>query len=117
MPFPAAILMALMVGLAVGLLMNCVVAKFSLQPLIVTLATMGSLRGLLYVYSATPKYPLDPLLQKSPWRWLYQAVAGAVSASPRGAGRLVLSKSHDVRPSSLRDRPLIKKPCGLLVWT
>ena len=63
MPFPAAILIALVVGLAVGLLNGSIIARFSLQPFIVTLATMGSLRGLLYVYSATPKYPLDPLFR------------------------------------------------------
>ena len=63
MPFPAAILVALLMGLAVGLLNGFLVAKFRLQPFIVTLATMGSLRGLLYVYSATPKYPIDPLFR------------------------------------------------------
>ena len=63
MPFPAAILIALVVGLVVGLLNGSIIARFSLQPFIVTLATMGSLRGLLYVYSATPKYPLDPLFR------------------------------------------------------
>ena len=50
-------------GLAVGLLNGYLVARFRLQPFIVTLATMGSLRGLLYVYSATPKYPIDPLFR------------------------------------------------------
>jgi ribose/xylose/arabinose/galactoside ABC-type transport system permease subunit len=63
MPFPAAILVALLMGLAVGLLNGFLIARFRLQPFIVTLATMGSLRGLLYVYSATPKYPIDPLFR------------------------------------------------------
>jgi len=63
MPFPAAMVIALLVGLAVGVLNGFIIARFSLQPFIVTLATMGSLRGLLYVYSATPKYPLDPLFR------------------------------------------------------
>ena len=63
MPFPAAIMVALLMGLAVGVLNGFIIAKFRLQPFIVTLATMGSLRGLLYVYSATPKYPLDPLFR------------------------------------------------------
>ena len=63
MPFPLAILVALLMGLSVGLLNGFLVARFKLQPFIVTLATMGSLRGLLYVYSATPKYPIDPLFR------------------------------------------------------
>jgi ribose transport system permease protein len=63
MLFPAAILVALLMGLAVGLLNGFLIARFRLQPFIVTLATMGSLRGLLYVYSATPKYPIDPLFR------------------------------------------------------
>lgn len=63
MPFPLAILVALLMGLTVGLLNGFLVARFKLQPFIVTLATMGSLRGLLYVYSATPKYPIDPLFR------------------------------------------------------
>ena len=60
MPFPLAILVALIMGVVVGLLNGFLIARFRLQPFIVTLATMGSLRGLLYVYSATPKYPIDP---------------------------------------------------------
>jgi ribose transport system permease protein len=63
MPLPFAILVALLMGLTVGLLNGFLVARFKLQPFIVTLATMGSLRGLLYVYSATPKYPIDPLFR------------------------------------------------------
>jgi len=63
MPFPLAIVVALLMGLAVGLTNGLLVARFKLQPFIVTLATMGSLRGLLYVYSATPKYPIDPMFR------------------------------------------------------
>ena len=40
-----------------------IIARFKLQPFIVTLATMGSLRGLLYMYSETPQYPVDPLFR------------------------------------------------------
>ena len=64
MPFPAPCV-ALAMGLAVGLVNGLLIASFRLQPFIVTLATMGSLRGLLYVYSATPKYPIDPLFRNS----------------------------------------------------
>ena len=63
MPFPAAIAVALAMGLAVGALNGIIIARFKLQPFIVTLATMGSLRGLLYMYSETPQYPVDPLFR------------------------------------------------------
>jgi ribose transport system permease protein len=63
MPFPAAIGVALLMGLAVGAFNGIIVARFRLQPFIVTLATMGSLRGLLYMYSETPTYPVDPLFR------------------------------------------------------
>ena len=62
-PFPAAIAVALGMGLAVGVFNGFMIARFGLQPFIVTLATMGSLRGLLYVYSETPQYPADPLFR------------------------------------------------------
>jgi ribose transport system permease protein len=59
MPFPAAILVALAMGIAVGAFNGMIIARFRLQPFIVTLATMGSLRGLLYMYSKSPTYPID----------------------------------------------------------
>jgi len=63
MPFPAAIAVALAMGLVVGIFNGFLIARFALQPFIVTLATMGSLRGLLYVYSETPQYTTDPLFR------------------------------------------------------
>ena len=62
-PFPAAIAVALAMGIAVGVFNGYIIARFKLQPFIVTLATMGSLRGLLYVYSKTPQYSEDPLFR------------------------------------------------------
>ena len=59
MPFPAAIVVALSMGIAVGAFNGIIIARFRLQPFIVTLATMGSLRGLLYMYSNSPTYPID----------------------------------------------------------
>ncbi|TCL71419.1 ABC transporter permease [Rhizobium sp. BK251] len=59
MHFSAAILVALAMGVAVGAVNGWLIANFNLQPFIVTLATMGSLRGLLYVYADTPRYPTD----------------------------------------------------------
>jgi ribose transport system permease protein len=63
MPFPVAIAVALVMGVSVGIFNGFMIARFKLQPFIVTLATMGSLRGLLYVYSETPQYPADPLFR------------------------------------------------------
>jgi ribose transport system permease protein len=60
MPFPAAIGCALLMGLVVGVINGAIIAKSKLQPFIVTLAMMGSLRGLGYIYSQTPQYPRDP---------------------------------------------------------
>ena len=62
-PWPVAILVALTMGLLVGGVNGVLVARFKLQPFIATLATMGSLRGLLYMYSETPQYPADPLFR------------------------------------------------------
>jgi ribose transport system permease protein len=63
MPFELAIVIAIMVGVVVGAVNGLIIARFNLQPFIVTLATMGSTRGLLYMYSATPTYPADPLFR------------------------------------------------------
>jgi ribose/xylose/arabinose/galactoside ABC-type transport system permease subunit len=63
MHFSAAIALALVMGVVVGGLNGWLIARFSLQPFIVTLATMGSLRGLLYVYADTPRYPTDDLFR------------------------------------------------------
>lgn len=60
MPFPAAIAVGLLLGLAVGAFNGIMIAWFRLQPFIVTLATMGGLRGLLYLYSRNPLYAEDP---------------------------------------------------------
>jgi len=59
MPFPLAILIALAAGMLCGFINGFLVAKFNLQSFIVTLATMGAIRGIVYVYSETPKTPID----------------------------------------------------------
>jgi ribose transport system permease protein len=63
LPWPLAILVALLMGLAVGTVNGILIARYRLQPFIATLATMGSLRGLVYMYSETPQYPVDPLFR------------------------------------------------------
>lgn len=64
MPWPFAVLVALSVGILCGLVNGTLISRFKLQPFIVTLATMGTIRGLLYVYSDTPTYPADPMFRK-----------------------------------------------------
>ena len=63
MHFSAAIASRLAMGAAVGFLNGWLTARFNLQPFIVTLATMGSLRGLTYVYADTPRYPADEMFR------------------------------------------------------
>jgi ribose/xylose/arabinose/galactoside ABC-type transport system permease subunit len=44
----------------VGAVNGIFIARFKLQPFIVTLATLGAIRGLVYVYSDVPITPIDP---------------------------------------------------------
>jgi len=55
-----AILVALAVGVLVGVVNGLVVARFKLAPFIVTLATMSAVRGAVYVYSEIPQVPSNP---------------------------------------------------------
>lgn len=59
-PLPLAILAALAAGGLVGAVNGILVARFKLAPFIVTLATLGAIRGAVYVYSETPQTPSDP---------------------------------------------------------
>ena len=63
MHFSLAIVVALAMGAAVGWLNGWLIARFDLQPFIVTLASMGTLRGLTYVYADTPRYPSDEMFR------------------------------------------------------
>jgi ribose transport system permease protein len=63
MPTSLAILVALAVGLLIGFANGFFIARFKLQPFIVTLATMGVVRGATYVFSETPQSPVDPLFR------------------------------------------------------
>jgi ribose transport system permease protein len=60
LPLPVAILIALSVGGLAGAFNGFMISRFKLQPFIVTLATLGAIRGLVYVYSQTPITPEDP---------------------------------------------------------
>jgi ribose/xylose/arabinose/galactoside ABC-type transport system permease subunit len=56
MPLEVAIAIAILASLVVGLINGVLIAYFRLQPFIVTLATMGAVRGAIYIYSQTPQY-------------------------------------------------------------
>jgi ribose transport system permease protein len=60
LPLPVAMLIALTVGGLAGTFNGFMISRFKLQPFIVTLATLGAIRGLIYVYSETPITPQDP---------------------------------------------------------
>ena len=60
LPIPLAILVALSIGGLAGAFNGFMISRFKLQPFIVTLATLGAIRGLVYVYSETPITPQDP---------------------------------------------------------
>lgn len=60
LPLPVAILIALSIGCLAGAFNGFMISRFKLQPFIVTLATLGAIRGLVYVYSETPITPQDP---------------------------------------------------------
>lgn len=60
MPLALAVLIALLAGVVAGAFNGIMVARFKLAPFIVTLATLGALRGLVYVYSDTPQSPVNP---------------------------------------------------------
>ena len=55
-----ALLVAVLAGAAAGLLNGSVIARFRLQPFIVTLATMGIVRGVVYIYTESPISPAHP---------------------------------------------------------
>jgi ribose/xylose/arabinose/galactoside ABC-type transport system permease subunit len=59
-PLSLAILAALLAGGVAGAANGILVARFRLAPFIVTLATLGAIRGLVYVYSDTPQTPSNP---------------------------------------------------------
>lgn len=60
MPVAAAMTLAVLVGMGCGGVNGVLVARFRLAPFVVTLAALTAIRGLAYVYSATPIIPLKP---------------------------------------------------------
>lgn len=54
------ILTAILVGILCGSINGFFISRFKLQPFIVTLATMGAIRGAIYIYSESPVQPVYP---------------------------------------------------------
>jgi ribose transport system permease protein len=63
-PMPVAIVVALLAGIIAGAANGLLIARFKLAPFIVTLATVGAIRGIVYVYSETPQSPADPMFRE-----------------------------------------------------
>jgi ribose transport system permease protein len=87
MPLPLAILICLFVGTAVGAVNGFFIARFKLQPFIVTLATLGAIRGLVYVYSDIPITPTDPS---------FRAVLGAGFIGPFPVSALIMLACYPI---------------------
>jgi ribose/xylose/arabinose/galactoside ABC-type transport system permease subunit len=81
MPLFPAILICLVVGIAVGAINGFFIARFKLQPFIVTLATLGTIRGLVYVYSDIP---------------IFRAVLGAGFIGPIPVSALIMLVCYPV---------------------
>lgn len=87
MPLLLAILICLVVGLAAGAVNGFFIARFKLQPFIVTLATMGAIRGLVFVYSDIPITPSDPA---------FRAVLGAGFIGPFPVSALIMLACYPI---------------------
>lgn len=69
-----ALLASVLGGAVSGLISGFIIARFRLQPFIVTLATMGIIRGVVYIYTESPISPTHPA-----FRELGAALVGPVS--------------------------------------
>src|SRR5512136_1847010 len=85
MPLFPAIMICLVVGIACGAVNGFFISRFKLQPFIVTLATLGAIRGLVYVYSDIPITPTDPS---------FRAVLGAGMVGPFPVSALIMLVSY-----------------------
>ncbi len=84
--FPA-ILICLVVGIACGAVNGFFISRFKLQPFIVTLATLGAIRGLVFVYSDIPITPTDPS---------FRTVLGAGFIGPFPVSALIMLACYPV---------------------
>jgi ribose transport system permease protein len=77
---PAALAVSVLAGTFTGLVNGAVIARFQLQPFIVTLATMGIVRGVVYLYTESPITPAHESFR----------VIGSASIGPVSAAMLVM---------------------------
>jgi ribose/xylose/arabinose/galactoside ABC-type transport system permease subunit len=87
MPLLLAILICLVVGVVAGAVNGFFIARFKLQAFIVTLATMGAIRGLVFVYSDIPITPTDPA---------FRAVLGAGFVGPFPVSALIMLACYPI---------------------
>jgi ribose/xylose/arabinose/galactoside ABC-type transport system permease subunit len=87
LPLWVAMLICLVVGVAAGAVNGFFIARFKLQPFIVTLATMGAIRGLVFVYSDIPITPSDPA---------FRAVLGAGFIGPFPVSALIMLACYPI---------------------
>jgi ribose transport system permease protein len=87
MPLPLAILVCLVIGVAAGAGNGYFIARYKLQPFIVTLASMITIRGLVFVYSDIPITPEDPA---------FRAVLGGGFIGPFPISALIMLACYPV---------------------
>jgi ribose transport system permease protein len=87
LPLSLAIFVCLLVGISVGAINGFFISRFKLQPFIVTLATLGTIRGLVYVYSDVPITPSDPA---------FRAVLGAGFIGPFPISALIMLACYPI---------------------
>ncbi len=87
MPLFPAIMICLLVGIACGAINGFFISRFKLQPFIVTLATLGAIRGLVYVYSEVPITPTDPA---------FRAVLGAGYIGPLPVSAVIMLACYPI---------------------
>jgi ribose/xylose/arabinose/galactoside ABC-type transport system permease subunit len=81
LPLWVAMLICLLVGVVAGAVNGFFISRFKLQPFIVTIATMGAFRGLVFVYSDIPITPTDPS---------FRAILGAGFIGPLPVSAVVM---------------------------
>ena len=81
LPIYLAMLISVGVGVLVGSINGFFISRYKLQSFIVTLATLGAIRGFVYVYSDIPITPSDPA---------FRSVLGAGSVGPFPVAALIM---------------------------
>src|SRR4030065_231336 len=104
MPLFPAILICLLVGISVGAINGFFISRFQLQPFFVTLATLGTIPGLVDVYSAIPLPPTDPA---------FRAVLGAGFIGPFPISALIMLACYPIVLFFLNRTSSGRALCGL----